>query len=212
MSDENPIDNPTTLNELRKEARETKAAFLGLFEGDLCDGKYERVSDHVERDLDPFVQGFANEMKGYGIETPEQAAEAVRNNPLLGEQAQFASANMHAIASDAYARRTAEADATFKKICPKAFDRDGKLSAGLSDVAIEYLRHERGWSDEKIADEYVRGELRHPVNQAKAIALSQKWDAKRSELRNLESKYFSGTTGWSNAREAARYRTLKSGK
>jgi hypothetical protein len=99
------IENPTTLNEVRNEIRETKAAFKEFFEGDLCEGRQQSVREYAQKKTEPYVAGFEAQMRAYGVNTPEEARQLGESNPLIREQAQFASANMYAIMSDAAARR-----------------------------------------------------------------------------------------------------------
>jgi hypothetical protein len=195
----------TTLAEVRRDIKERGEAFRSNFEGDIGDGNQPAVSDYIEAKTAPFVNGFEQQMKEFGIETPEQAAAMVQDNPLLQEYAQFASANLAAITKDAASRMASVCDAEFKRLAPKAYDRHGNLLPEVRDTAVEYLKS-RGLSDRQIANAYEFGALRHPVNQAKTLGLSQKWAREQKQEKALDEKWNSGSM---SLRDAARRRALK---
>jgi hypothetical protein len=206
MSDETENTPTITLGEVRREIKERGESFRSQFEGDICDGKQPAVGDYIDAKTAPFVNGFADSMRAFGIESPEEAVDAVQNNPLLREQAFFASANVNAIAKDAGARYGDACDADFQRLAGRAaFDRHGNLRPEVRDTAVEYLKS-RGLSAEQIRNEYEFGELRHPVNQAKTLGLSQKWKSEQKQMKDLDEKYASGSI---SLRDAARRRALK---
>jgi hypothetical protein len=201
----NEIENPTTLHDIKNEIKERGENFRSRLEGDIGEGKEPTIAAAINERTEPFVKGFEDQMRSFGIDTPEEAARAVQNNPLLADQAKFASANMEAIAWDAAAKRAAQFDAGFQKLCPAAYDRNGKLRPEAREDAVAYLR-DKGWDDARIEAEWDFGSLRHPVNATKLYAKSRQHKADQVELKKLSEKR---KDGWSSPREAARYRSLK---